>query len=54
MKVIGTTVPATKDSTVMYYDANTAEQVMHLQERLDSLEEDFSKLLIMVQDLQRK
>jgi len=54
MEVINTTIPVTKDPTIVYFDMNTSEQLMHLQKRLSSLEEDFSKLLVLVQDLQKK
>jgi hypothetical protein len=45
------TMPVTTESTVTYYDASREQYVTELETRLSSLEEDFSKLLIYVNEI---
>jgi len=44
-------MPVTTESTVTYYDASREQYVTELETRLSSLEEDFSKLLIYVNEI---
>jgi hypothetical protein len=45
------TVPVTNESTVTYFDASKEQYITELQARLSSLEEDFSKLIIYVNEI---